>query len=84
MIVPELAQAAFLEAWAGLRPASPDGLPLLGEHAELPGLIFATGHYRNGILLVPITATLIADLITTGESNSLLAAFNPTRFALSQ
>ncbi|KAF0222014.1 MAG: glycine oxidase ThiO, partial [bacterium] len=65
-IIPKLANASFIEAWAGLRPATSDLLPVLGEHPYLPGLVFATGHYRNGILLMPITSSLIADFIVSG------------------
>ncbi|MEW6737005.1 MAG: glycine oxidase ThiO [Acidobacteriota bacterium] len=80
--LPELADATFINAWAGLRPATYDGLPLLGEHKELPGLLFATGHYRNGILLAPITATLIAESVLCGHDVATLAPFTPSRFAL--
>lgn len=83
-VVPALAQAQFISAWAGLRPASADGLPLLGAHPEVKGLVFATGHYRNGILLTPITARLIADLITTRSDTSAFAPFSPSRFAVAK
>ncbi|MBI4854237.1 MAG: glycine oxidase ThiO [Acidobacteria bacterium] len=79
-IVPKLAEACFLEAWAGFRPATLDLLPILGEHPQLPGLIFATGHYRNGILLTPVTSSLITNLIITGQESDMLTAFSPTRF----
>lgn len=81
-IVPKLAEASFVEAWAGLRPATTDLLPVLGENPQLPGLIFATGHYRNGILLTPITSKLISSFIITGQADEMLAAFSPTRFTL--
>ncbi|HMW34127.1 MAG TPA: FAD-dependent oxidoreductase, partial [bacterium] len=68
-----------VERWAGLRPCSADRLPLLGE-TRLTNLIVATGHFRNGILLMPITAKLIADMIITGKSSPMLAPFSPSRF----
>jgi len=61
-MVPELADATVTSTWAGLRPGSPDGLPILGE-GPLPGLLLATGHFRNGILLAPITAKVIGQLV---------------------
>lgn len=79
-IIPELANASLVSAWAGLRPASTDLLPVLGEHNQLPGLIFATGHYRNGILLAPITIDLISKLVITGKANEFLLPFSPNRF----
>ncbi len=81
-IVPKLAEATVVETWAGLRPATADLQPILGEHSLLPGLIFATGHYRNGILLAPITINLIADLVTTEQSQEILQPFSPDRFVL--
>lgn len=79
-IIPELANASLVSAWAGLRPASTDLLPVLGEHNQLPGLIFATGHYRNGILLAPITIDLISKLVITGKADEFLLPFSPNRF----
>jgi glycine oxidase len=79
-LCPRLAGAALERAWAGLRPYSPDGLPLLGEWPGLPGLVLATGHFRNGILLAPITGRLIAELIVTGRPPALLAPCAPARF----
>ncbi len=60
---PSLREAAFLGAWAGLRPGTPDDLPIIGPLYESPNLIAATGHFRNGILLAPITAEAVRDLI---------------------
>ncbi|MBF0415676.1 MAG: glycine oxidase ThiO [Magnetococcales bacterium] len=62
-LAPILGEARLDATWSGLRPASADGLPMLGESRHLPGLFFATGHYRNGILLTPITGRILADLI---------------------
>jgi len=78
-IIPSLNSYAFKEAWAGLRPYAPDKLPILGE-SQLPGLIIATAHFRNGILLTPITGQLIADLIISGKTSTPLERFSPNRF----
>jgi glycine oxidase len=78
--VPALAEMRIHDAWAGLRPGSPDNLPILGETA-LPGYYAATGHYRDGILLAPITAQLMGELITGGEPTLELEPFSPLRFA---
>jgi glycine oxidase len=80
-LLPPLANAPQLEAWAGLRPATPDGLPLLGALPAKPGHFLATGHYRDGILLAPATAHVMAQLLS-GESPSLdLTPFSPARTA---
>lgn len=78
-LVPDLAEATFVRAWAGLRPGTPDEWPILGP-SPVPGLFLATGHYRNGILLAPITARLLADLLT-GAATRDLAPFSIARFA---
>lgn len=77
-LVPSLAGARLTDAWAGLRPGTPDGLPLLGE-SPVRSLILATGHFRNGILLAPITALAIAEVVT-GTGSRDLSAFSPERF----
>lgn len=71
-----------IDSWAGLRPRAPDSLPVLGPYAEIAGLFYATGHYRNGILLAPITGELIAEAITEKSASPLLGAFAPERFEL--
>jgi glycine oxidase len=76
-LVPSLACAVFAGAWAGLRPGSLDGMPVLGE-SELPGLFFAAGHFRNGILLAPVTARLMADAVE-GSPPPELEPFSPVR-----
>ena len=76
-VAPALAEFAVVETWAGLRPGSPDGRPFLGATA-LEGYVVAAGHFRNGILLAPITASLIADLIVDGSAERL-APFAPGR-----
>ncbi len=77
--LPELATFSFQAAWAGLRPTAPDRLPLLGPCGP-QGLIVATGHYRKGLLLAPITGELIAELIATGKTSLPLDPFSPMRF----
>ncbi len=78
-LVPELAKAEIIETWCGLRPGTPDQLPILGP-AEIDGLVFATGHYRNGILLAPVTAKLIGEWIAERRTNLDWEAFSPLRF----
>ena len=79
-ISPAFSGLELSDSWAGLRPASPDGLPIIGELPGLQGLIIATGHYRNGILLAPITAELIADHAAKGVRSEFLNIFGPQRF----
>ena len=62
-LVPGLADATFSEVRVGLRPGSPDDLPLIGASRRLPGLVYATGHFRNGALLAPLTADLVSDIV---------------------
>jgi glycine oxidase len=64
-LLPDVAEMELVAAIAGLRPGTPDNLPLVGSGA-IPGLLLATGHYRNGILLAPLTAKAIADLLSDG------------------
>src|SRR5690242_2908538 len=79
-LLPELATAEITETWCGLRPDTPDHLPLLGP-AELDGLTIATGHYRNGILLTPITAKLVREWIVEKRVSMDWEIFNPLRFS---
>lgn len=79
-ILPDFGQLAITETWAGLRPHATDDLPVLGADPNVMGLIYATGHYRNGILLTPITALAISELILKGESGINLSPFNSGRF----
>ena len=79
-LVPALGHAAFDSAWAGLRPASRDDMPILGR---LPGLLnayAACGHYRNGVLLTPITGEVMAHEMLDGKPHPLTASFRPERF----
>jgi glycine oxidase len=79
-LMPGLEEARMLEAWAGLRPGTPDNLPIIGS-AGIPGYFVATGHYRDGILLAPITAKLMTQLISGGEPDYNLECFSARRFA---
>ena len=78
-LIPPLGQSRILEAWAGLRPGTPDNLPILGPTA-IPGYFAATGHFRDGILLAPITAHLMAKLIIGKNPDYDLSTFSPQRF----
>jgi glycine oxidase len=80
-LVPSLAHREIASSWAGLRPGSPDGLPILGPVPGWDGLSVASGHFRNGILLAPITGHLLAQLLTGGKTEMPLAPFSPARFA---
>jgi glycine oxidase len=78
-LAPSLAGAEILETWSGLRPGTPDQLPILGP-TDMEGLMIATGHYRNGILLAPITAKLIMEWITERSVSLDCEDFSPLRF----
>jgi len=80
-LAPFLAEGRFVRAWAGLRPDTADHLPVLGR-SGIKGLTLATGHFRNGILLAPITARLIADLVVSGAGAPMLDPFRAERFPL--
>jgi glycine oxidase len=80
-LLPPVADAPQLEAWSGLRPATPDGLPLLGALHGYPNHLIASGHYRNGILLAPATALVMAQLLTDEAPSIDLTPFSPTRVA---
>ncbi|HUF12331.1 MAG TPA: glycine oxidase ThiO [Longimicrobiales bacterium] len=79
-LIPALAEAARAGAWAGLRPATPDGLPVLGPDPSMPGLSYATGHFRNGILLAPITADALAADILGDDADVDLTPWSAGRF----
>jgi glycine oxidase len=79
-LLPDVAELELAETVVGLRPGSPDNAPILGP-AGPEGLVVATGHYRNGILLTPVTADAIAELLATGRVPDLIAPFGPDRFA---
>lgn len=81
-IAPAVASLALEESWAGLRPRASDGLPVIGESEDVRGLFYATGYYRNGILLAPASGRIVADLLTRGTTNlatRALTAFSPAR-----
>jgi glycine oxidase len=83
-LLPDVAEMEFIEATAGLRPGTPDNLPVVGP-ASTPGLVLATGHYRNGILLAPVTADAVAGLVESGAGPGdclagPMAAAAPARF----
>lgn len=80
-LAPGLAQGTFQRAWAQLRPGSPDNLPLIGPIPDWQGVTVASGHFRNGILLAPITGKLVAELLIEGEPSISLEPFSPARFA---
>ena len=79
-LVPHAWMASFLEARAGLRPASADQLPIVGASRALPNLMYATGHYRNGVLFAPLTAQLVADALLDNRIDPALEATSPQRF----
>jgi glycine oxidase len=79
-LVPDTMSARFKEARVGLRPATTDTVPVIGPSPDMPGLFYATGHYRNGILLAPLTAVMLADGILEGRWHRLLDATSPARF----
>ena len=79
---PMLETSTFVSAWAGLRPGTPDDLPIIGPTAEAPNLVIATGHFRNGILLAPITADLVRQIVLGDTPRIDLAEFSPDRDSL--
>jgi len=81
--LPVLQQARIHEDWAGLRPGTPDDLPILGE-TQIPGYFVAAGHFRDGILLAPITGQVMSELITGSEPTHDLSAFSPSRFSFAE
>jgi len=79
-IAPSMDRLPVIDSWSGLRPMAADGLPVLGEIKGLDSLFVATGHYRNGILLAPLTAKLAANALIDGKTDGRLADFGPNRF----
>jgi glycine oxidase len=78
-LVPALGEAEMAASWGCLRPAAPDGLPLIGPAPGRRGLLIATGHFRNGILLSPITGQILAELVTGGTPPVTIEPFRPDR-----
>ncbi|MBV8362267.1 MAG: glycine oxidase ThiO [Deltaproteobacteria bacterium] len=81
-MVPALSELPFREAWAGLRPATRDFLPVLGPSPSVPDFFYATGHFRSGILLSAVTGEIIADLVQARNPSIDVAPFSPNRFAV--
>lgn len=81
-ICPAISSLPLAASWAGLRPRAADGLPVLGPCAEIEGVFYATGHYRNGILLAPLTGELIAAAIIEKAFDPVLNVFSPDRFRM--
>src|SRR5690606_25641798 len=79
-ICPALVGVPTVERWAGLRPVTPDLLPLIGADPEHPALLYACGHSRNGILLAPLTGACIAALVLGTAPPADLSPFDPARF----
>jgi glycine oxidase len=78
-LVPSLADAGVAALWAGLRPGTPDRRPYIGPVPGLDGLLAATGHYRTGLALAPITAEVVADFVLRGETERDLSLCRPGR-----
>jgi glycine oxidase len=81
-LLPSIWRAVFKGVKVGLRPATRDELPIIGRSSTVPGVFYATGHYRNGVLLAPFTATAVADLVLDGRVAPELALTDPKRFGL--
>ncbi len=79
-LVPHAWTASLLAAKVGLRPATPDHIPIIGWSRAIPNLMYATGHYRNGILLAPLTAELVANAVLDGRADPMLELTSPQRF----
>jgi glycine oxidase len=80
-LVPSVATARASAPWAGLRPMTPDGRPMIGRDPAMPGLIYACGHGRNGFLQAALTAEVIADLVTGVQPEHDLSPYDPLRFS---
>ena len=81
-IIPTARKAWFQGVRVGLRPGTPDDLPAIGPSERLPGLFYATGHFRNGVLLAPLTARIVADYLLDGKRDKALEATSLSRFAV--
>jgi len=79
-ILPSLGTAGMLSTWAGLRPMTRDGLPIVGADADVPSVIYACGHGRNGVLLAPLTGALVTAEVKGGVRPTATTAFSPLRF----
>jgi glycine oxidase len=81
-LLPAVRSATLEEARAGLRPKTRDELPIIGASSTMPGVFYATGHYRNGVLLAPLTGSIIADLVLDGREPGEISLVSPARFGL--
>jgi glycine oxidase len=81
-LLPGVYGARFLGVRVGLRPATSDELPIVGASSTMRGVYYATGHYRNGVLLAPLTALMLADLLLEGRERAELSLVRPARFGL--
>ena len=79
-LVPHAWTASFVAAKVGLRPATPDHLPVIGASSVLPDVMYATGHYRNGVLLAPLTAQMVADAVLEHRIDPMMGLTSPQRF----
>ena len=79
-LLPGAAAASLDAVRVGLRPASPDGLPIIGPFARAPKVVMATGHYRNGVLLAPLTAEMVSRYLVAGETDTAIEKTTPERF----
>jgi glycine oxidase len=79
-VTPHVMSAGFNGARVGLRPATVDGLPIVGRSSVVPNLVYATGHYRNGVLLAPLTAHVVSDMLLENRVDPMLAPLTPARF----
>jgi glycine oxidase len=79
-LVPALAEAKMTDVRTGLRPKGPDDVPILGRSSVVPGLIYSTAHYRNGVLFTPLTVQLVRDLVFDGSGDAALRDLDPARF----
>lgn len=80
-LVPEIGRRPITRSWCGFRPAVPDGMPVLGPASDVAGLFVATGHFRNGILLAPVTAAVMTRCIVDGDVPESIGPFLPNRFS---
>jgi thiazole synthase len=81
-LMPALQDAIFEDVRVGLRPKTRDELPAVGASSTMPHVFYATGHYRNGVLLAPLTARVVADLVLDGKAGEELAVMKPQRLGL--
>ena len=81
-LLPAISSTAFKDVRVGLRPRTPDDLPVIGASSTMRGVFYATGHYRNGVLLAPLTALMLADLMLDDRDRQELSLVRPDRFGL--